>query len=60
MTVFLEALLAWEKAIEDYQAVSGKLLPEEVKTAILARKSPAPVRRFLQFVPIDYQTYAEM
>eukprot|EP00972_Heterocapsa_arctica_P026503 3903302-Heterocapsa_arctica.AAC.1 len=60
LTVFLEALLAWEKAIEDYQAVSGKPLPDEVKTAILARKAPALVRRFLQFVPIDYLTYAEM
>eukprot|EP00972_Heterocapsa_arctica_P068468 10116136-Heterocapsa_arctica.AAC.1 len=47
VTVFAEALLTWEKAIEDYQVVSGKLLPEEVKTAILARKAPATVRRFL-------------
>eukprot|EP00972_Heterocapsa_arctica_P007980 1166321-Heterocapsa_arctica.AAC.1 len=48
---FPEALLAWEKALDDYEVVSGKLLPEEVKTAVLRRRAPSLIRRFLQVVP---------
>eukprot|EP00972_Heterocapsa_arctica_P079380 11699652-Heterocapsa_arctica.AAC.1 len=57
---FAEALLGWEKALDEYEAVSGKLLPEEVKTAVLSRRAPSVVRRFLQVNPTEYETYADM
>eukprot|EP00972_Heterocapsa_arctica_P080084 11802502-Heterocapsa_arctica.AAC.1 len=49
--LFFEVLLAWERSVEGYEAVAGKLLREEVKTAVLSRRAPSMVRRCLQVIP---------
>eukprot|EP00972_Heterocapsa_arctica_P045301 6687732-Heterocapsa_arctica.AAC.1 len=51
---FLEQLLQWERACDDYRAASGIPLPDNVKCAIVARWAPDPARSFLHMSPTEY------
>ena len=57
---FMEAILQWEKRVEDYDDMTGLPLGDAVKVAVVTQYAPAPIRKFLQLSPVEYVRYAEL
>ena len=57
---FMEAILQWEKRLEDYNDVTGMPLGDAVKVAVVTQYFPAPIKKFLQLSPTEHVGYAEL
>ena len=57
---FTEAILQWEKRVEDYNEVARLPLGDAVKVAVVTQYAPAPIKKFLQLSPVEYTGYAEL
>ena len=56
---FIDQLLKWERACEEYVEASGVPLSDQVRCAVVARWAPEPARGFLRMSPVDYtENYA--
>ena len=51
---FMEAILQWEKRVEDYNDVTGLPLGDAVKVAVVTQYAPTPIRKFLKLSPVEY------
>ena len=48
---FAEQLLAWERAIDMYEAASGQRVTDDVRVATMLKYAPAAVKMFLRLTP---------
>ena len=59
-TDFQTQLLKWERAVDEYQRVSGRDFPPELKVATVLRHSPAEIRTHLLLRVTDTTTYLQL
>ena len=58
---FAEQILAWEKAIDMYEAASGQRVADDVRVATMLKYAPAPMRMFLKLAPPEtLESYAKL